>query len=201
MMTARVNVSAEFHFWRDNLTAADVRRTSRSMPRRRREIGHAGRHRGAIAGAVAVMEKIATAVQRHAIQFRKRCLTPFFLLGSRVDPNGAGSLPCPQQAIHGALRILPKHQLLGDHVFDRVLDHRGIHRERWIALLNRSRIVAARPTIKSGVRFPAAIRRLVHDLVIAFAQVDRLQDIEIEGGTRPSRRRSLARAGCRRSPP
>jgi hypothetical protein len=30
------------------------------------------------------------------------------------------------------------------------------------------------------VRFSAAIRRLVHDLVIAFVQVDRLQDVEVK---------------------
>ena len=59
-----------------------------------------------------------------------------------VRANGAGGLPRPQQAIHGGLRVFPKHQPPGDHVFDRAVDHRGIRRERWIALLDRKTRIA-----------------------------------------------------------
>jgi hypothetical protein len=50
----------------------------------------------------------------------------FFLLGSGVNPNSASGQACPKQAINGRLRVFRKHQPLCDHVFDRVLDLRGI---------------------------------------------------------------------------
>ena len=59
------------------------------------------------------------------------------LLGGGVHPNSAGVLPCPKQAINGRLCVFPEHQPLGDHVFDRVLDFRGIHGKRRIALFDR----------------------------------------------------------------
>jgi hypothetical protein len=57
---------------------------------------------------------------------------------------GARGLARQQQAIYGGLRIFSKHQPLGDHVFDRILDHRGIHRERRIPLLDRQTRIARR---------------------------------------------------------
>ena len=62
------------------------------------------------------------------------CLPEWRIIGdgpqlSIVCPNCAGGLPGPQQTIHGGLRIFPQDQPLGDQVFDRLVDLRGIFRE------------------------------------------------------------------------
>src|ERR1700687_1949498 len=67
---------------------------------------------------------------------RRSLLANCALLGGGVRLHDARGLARAQQAIHGGLRVFPKHQPLGDHVFDRGLDLRLVGRERGIAFLD-----------------------------------------------------------------